>query len=378
MDRGIGVRTDSEFLEMRYGNAPAGEVHMLFCVKDDIRKFYFSSEDVGFGKHPEALVAAGILPAMRYGMDLHVDAALDPVFAKNLSAIQEVYGNWWSSYQPIHVRSGHGESPSSQRDQKRVGMFFSGGVDSFYTLLEHQDEVTDLIFVHGFDIRPEDTETYRRAEMSIRRVGTAFGKRVIKIKTDVRSLLEECGDWGAQLHGAAMAAVAHLLGDEFSRIYIAASMTEGKLMPWGSHPHLDPFWSCSRLEFVHHGCEAARPEKLRRVASSDVVLQNLRVCWKNRKGGLNCGRCEKCIRTMIGLHLVGVSNVSNLFDRPLRAWRVLGVKLPHPDSAAGQLYHLAELGKEPSFRMLCWSLRIGFWCSRLKYRLKTWRIRNHG
>jgi hypothetical protein len=377
MDGRNTVRTDLEILEMRYGEAPAGEVQMLICVKNDVRKFYFCSEDVVLSKHPEALVTAGILPAMRSGMDLHVDAALDPVFEKNLAGVQKLYGNWWSSYQRIDVRSGYEEYASSQRDQKRVGMFFSGGVDSFYTFLEHQDEVTDLIFVHGFDIRPEDCETCRRAEMSIRRVGTAFGKRVIKIKTNVRSLLVEYGDWGERAHGAAMAAVAHLLGDEFSRVYIAASHTEDNLTAWGSHPHLDPFWSSSRLEFVHDGCEVGRPEKLRRVALSDVALQNLRVCWKNRKGALNCGRCEKCIRTMIGLHIVGILNISNLFDRPLRAWRVLGVKIPHPDSAVGQLYNLEELKKEPSFRALYWALRIGFLRSRLKCWIKTWRSRNH-
>ena len=35
---------------------------------------------------------------------------------------------------------------------KRVGCFFSGGGDSFYSFLKHRTEITDLIFIHGFDI----------------------------------------------------------------------------------------------------------------------------------------------------------------------------------------------------------------------------------
>ncbi len=37
-----------------------------------------------------------------------------------------------------------------------IACFFSGGVDSFYTLLKHREEITHIIFVHGFDIALED------------------------------------------------------------------------------------------------------------------------------------------------------------------------------------------------------------------------------
>lgn len=356
----------------------SGEIRAVFDLGNRRGSVCFRSDDVVLSAHPEALVAAGILPAMRSGKDLQLDSALDLVFEKNLKGIQDLFEMWGPSYRRVNILSGMQTPARTAQDRKRVGLFFSGGVDSFYSLLENQDEVTDLIFVHGFDIRPEDRETCRRAEESIRRVGKAFGKRVIKVETNVRSLLAEYGEWGERTHGAAMAVVAHLLGDEFAQIYIAASDTEGLLSPWGSHPHMDPLWSSSRLEFVHHGCDASRPEKLRRVASSEPAIQNLRVCWKNRKGALNCGRCEKCIRTMIGLHVMGVTNFSNVFSEPLRVWRVMRIKIPHPNVATGQFYNLAELKKEPRFLVLYWALRIGFLRSHLRRRMQAWGRRCHG
>lgn len=363
---------NSDVLRVRFDDAASsgGEVRMQFCANDEIRSVYFRSADVVLEKRPEALVAAGILPAMRSGKDLQLDSVLDPVFEKNLENIQNLFEAWGPSYRRVNVRGGAEQPALPQPGQKRVGLFFSGGVDSFYTLLEHQDEVTDLIFVHGFDIRPEDRESCRRAEESIRRVGESFGKRVIKIETDLRAMLDDYGNWGERTHGAAMAAVAHLIAGEFARIYIAASYATDPLFPWGSHPHLDPLWSSSGLEFVHDGCDTNRSDKLRRVSLSDIALKNLRVCWKNRKGSLNCGRCEKCIRTMIGLNVLGVLNRTNVFCKPLRFWRVMGVKIPHPDVEASQFYNLAELKKEPKFRVLYWALCVGFFRSRLRCRIK--------
>ena len=343
---------------------------------EQVREIYFSSPDAGLEKRPEALATAGLLPAMKAGLDMKLDMNLDSVFADNLQKVQALYHQWDSSYRSVRVLEGDGGESSSKRSGKRVGLFFSGGVDSFFSLLTHQDEITDLIFVHGFDIAVEDRETARRAEESIRQVGAQFGKRVIKVETSLRSMLDDYVEWGARGHGAAMAAVAHLLPEEFGKIYIAASDSGRHFFPWGSHPDLDPLWSRSSLEFVHDGCDTTRTGKLRRIAELDIALQNLRVCWKNRKDLLNCGRCEKCIRTMIGLKIFGALQRCPVFAKPLRLWRVCGMKIPHPDVATGQLDNLAALREIPESRALYRALQFAFFRSRLRERFKTWSHRS--
>jgi hypothetical protein len=100
---------------------------------------------------------------------------------------------------------------------------------------------------------------------------------------------------------------------------IASSYAYAQLHPWGSHPLLDPLWSTEAVEFTHDGCEAMRSEKVKAIARSGLALSTLRVCWANEQGEYNCGRCEKCLRTMLALHVAGVLERCTTFRRPLTA-----------------------------------------------------------
>ena len=60
--------------------------------------------------------------------------------------------------------------------------------------------------------------------------------------------------------GGFLASVGLCLQKVFREVLIAASDTYGQLVPWGSHPHVDPLWSTESLAFVHDGCEATRLE----------------------------------------------------------------------------------------------------------------------
>jgi hypothetical protein len=49
-----------------------------------------------------------------------------------------------------------------------------------------------------------------------------------------------------------------------------------------------------------------RTEKIRLISADPVVMEVLRVCWQD--AGYNCGRCGKCLRTRLALHLLGVAS----------------------------------------------------------------------
>jgi hypothetical protein len=72
----------------------------------------------------------------------------------------EVLHRWDTSLTRVRVAAQRIESgPVGDR----LGTFFSGGVDSFYTLLRFGDEITDLILVHGFDIALRNAPLRRAA-----------------------------------------------------------------------------------------------------------------------------------------------------------------------------------------------------------------------
>jgi hypothetical protein len=49
------------------------------------------------------------------------------------------------------------------------------------------------------------------------------------------------------------------------------------------------------------------------VAEWDVAFQNFRVCLANIPEKLNCGRCEKCVRTMLELEALGLLDKTQAF-----------------------------------------------------------------
>lgn len=324
----------------------------------------FECHDMPLTPTPEALVAAAFLPAMRHGLALDWSGEVACGFIDSVERYQQRVQHWSDKLQAVPLTGGQASNPDvpGRTEGGRVALFFSGGVDSFYSLLENLDEVTDLVFVHGFDIMEGEKAHAEMAERQVRMVGEAYGRRVLAIRTNLRSCwLADVGGWGEIAHGPAMAAVAHLLGPQFGRILIAGSDSSPEPWPWGSHPELDPLWSTARLEFVHDHHHVTRVRKIERVLSSEVARKTLRVCWKNRNVKTNCCRCEKCIRTMITLKAFGRLDEFESFHLPLRLHRVLNARLPLPvSSAIGQLENLKLLSRAKGCWFLKWALRLAF------------------
>lgn len=293
---------------------------------DRWRVFYLS-DSTPLTVNSETFIALGLLPCMRHGKSIHIQGNVSQQFLENLEKVQEFFLAWKPQYSrvAIHGVTPVGKAPSTEN---RVGVFFSLGVDSFYTFLKHREEITDLIFVHGFDI-PLRSQTLRdQASEALHKVAAHYNKRALEIETDVM-MFKDAYLPGHQAYGAILAGVGHLLGPSFSRIYIATGHTVDTLsIMEGSHPDLDPLWSTETLQFVHDGVEATRREKTGVVAESEVALTTLRVCVENRGGAYNCGRCEKCLRTMINLRLAGALDRCTTFDQPLDLNRVARIR-PH-------------------------------------------------
>ena len=136
----------------------------------------------------------------------------------------------------------------------------------------------------------------------------------------------------------------------WNTVMIPAAQTYADLYPGGTHPLMDPLWSTESVRILNDGAEATRIAKVARIAQSDTALGHLRVCWENRQGRYNCGRCEKCIRTMINLKIAGVLDRCTTFDRPLdyRDIARITLKSPAQRSLMLQNYQAAkESGSDP-------------------------------
>jgi hypothetical protein len=269
-----------------------------------VRQEVFYEVSAGTIDYPsDAFLSTGLFPAMKSGGLLQLTGGLSPKLLKATEVIQDIFVTWLPDFRRVTLRASPRQNPGEGQGAK-VGAFFSGGLDSFYTLLKHREEISHLIFVWGFDIPIDDPSLHSKVSSAIHQAARELGKPLIEVKTNLRGFSDQYVPW-IYFFGAALASVALLLQGEFRKIYIPASETYAHLDPCGSHPLIDPLWSTEELEIVHDGCEAGRGGKAEKIADCDTALKHLRVCWENRGGDYNCGRCEKCLRTMINLHLAG-------------------------------------------------------------------------
>lgn len=266
--------------------------------------------------------------ACYFGEVLELDQPVDRVLLDNLRGIQQVWAAWYPELEVAPIRAPTVESTRTARtpgDATRTLSSFSGGIDSFFTLLRHDKApegdghfvINDLLCVAGFNTPIDDLDPMRAALEPIAHV---FERRLIPVATNVR--------YGAQsietpysidrlmigfAHACVLAAIPHLLDRRYREYIIPASHHFANLMPYGSHPLTDPLLSSSGLAVVHDGASFTRIERTERVAQSDAALTVLHVCWQNYETG-NCSRCQKCVRTMAALDLMGARARATSFD----------------------------------------------------------------
>lgn len=270
---------------------------------------------------PDPLVAAGLLPAMRLGETLHADRPVSARLLAGTDHIQEVLLAWDRENpgpQRFHRVRVDAEPVERPRTSGRgTACFFSGGVDSFHSVLSHLHEIDALLYVRGYDHSPARTPLTDEIRGRMHDAADQLGLPLIEISTDLRAALSDRQRVGwPDYHGSALAFLGHLLSPHFSRVLIPATNTYAHLVPLGSHPLLDPWWSSERVEFVHDGADATRTEKLKAIAGHQAARQHLRVCWQNLDDRYNCGKCEKCVRTGVGVLVAGVDRAFESLPTP--------------------------------------------------------------
>jgi hypothetical protein len=275
----------------------------------------------------ESFITLALMPAMQRGQDISCPYPVSDHYLTNLNQIQDILTLWFPGLTKIEVRHTRNvDSPRRNADQH--ALFFTGGLDSSYSLLKHQDRITALIFVNGFDVPLDNHMLYHKVRTTLEQTAKVKNKTLVIMHTNARVFLEQEMNLGwPDTHGLALASVAHALSAGFSHMYIASTTSYDYLYPYGSHPLLDPLWGTEELKLVHDGCEADRIEKALFLEQDEHLLQNLRVCWENRGGSFNCGECEKCKRTMIQLEIAGVLQKCTSFDKPLDI-NTLNIRFP--------------------------------------------------
>lgn len=278
------------------------------------QELYFKGSRLNTASLGDAAFCAFLPIAMNKGLSLSIDRSVSKQLAMNSQTIQSIYSTWFNDMTTVDTNL---KQHNAAKRGSKVASFFSCGIDSLDTLLSHFEEIDYLVYVEGYDVWPHEKSYLKFMRQKIREAGKLYKKEVIFITTNLHLELDTHIRWGDQYHGAALATVAHLLPAEIGKVYIPSTYTYSSLLPWGSHPILDPLWSSSSLQIVHDGANKPRAEKTLNVYSDrmNIAPNIVRVCLGDRTTGRhNCSECEKCARTMLVIDLLNFKNKAKTFD----------------------------------------------------------------
>ena len=258
----------------------------------------------------DASVPLGLLTAMSAALPLRMEAPVSPVLIEGSARFQEIHQTIFSGEQIVPFIAS-----AAQTDQDPpapgVGCFLSNGIDSWHSILRHREEITHYIFILGFDIWLKHHDYAARSLALARASAAKLGKPLIVVETNAFDFAHHFIPWPRGSFPM-QSAIVLLLSPILGRVIQALD----DHFAWFSDETEIPMLAeslgneSSRIQFT---CgRFTRQQKVHFLCRNAEWLSLLRVCWDMPDGKINCGRCEKCMRTMIGLSLEGAGHLCPL------------------------------------------------------------------
>jgi hypothetical protein len=299
----------------------------LTCSKG-IEKYFWSNRlYIEYEKSIERLdhsilyipaVSSVITVAWAIGAEVYVEK-LDQAYLRSLSEIKPVMKRWYPDFSfstEIDVEN----LVSNRFCNDRYGLLFTGGVDSVTSYIKHERKKPDLIKVWGQDVPFDDEKNWKKVQKMLTEFSDRNGAKIHVIRTNIpriankQVLYREFGlDWWPNVcHGIVLTGLSAPLTcvTGIGTLYVASGGTKVvDKIPWGSSPLIDNKITWAGVKVVHDDYEVSRQQKIRcflRDYLKDKPHIFLKVCNDSRLPSSNCGRCEKCLRTITELLIEGI------------------------------------------------------------------------
>lgn len=212
--------------------------------------------------------------------------------------------------------------PELLTGERGIAAFYSGGVDSTHLLVRNAREnpvatagrINHAIAVYGLDMgkSADSTQEGVFAEFlsNAEPLLSNLGLRATPLRTNLRHLDPTLRHFIELSAAFDLAACAMLFAPRVRGFLIAnpgEPLTQTVQKPQSLHPIIHQYLSSGDVQIRTPYVEVSRPDRIREIADSDEALRALRVCFFGEDQALNCGRCEKCVRTMLAFHVNDIS-----------------------------------------------------------------------
>ncbi len=302
------------------------------CNRPNEEVFFETTAEFGEICNQSQCLAAGLYSpcnALRRRR-IAIDAPISPEIKDGLINSMKCLIDWHGGERKVIPIEAPIEKEVLFLDQpERAAALFSGGIDALAMVRDnhlnfasdHPRHIKDGILVYGvLEGENEYDSSFQNVVNAVETMAEDAGIKLIQVYTNAyahfRDLDSDFSFWRFEYHGSFLAAIAHAFAPRFSYASIASTYDFANLEPWGSHPLLDPLYSTTNLSIRHENAALSRLEKTQLVGEWDVALKHLRVCNEKesyKEGNYNCGKCEKCVRTMTAFLSLGLLDQISTF-----------------------------------------------------------------
>lgn len=286
----------------------------------------------------DAFVTGLLTSAMENGLDIYCEGAVSERLFYQLTThfIPILSKNNPSRCRPIKLFAPTSSIPIPNAHAVSTGC--SGGVDSFTTICTHTNicetfRLTHLLFAsHGtLDFREERIEAYYLRELpTVRAIGDAFNLETIGVFSNLHTFYKFPYKGFNTIFFTTHVSFVFALQNLFAVYYESSGdpLREFNIQldkAHGSDGSIFDTLSCGslcteNLSFYSTNADLDRIEKLSIVANNKTAQDYLTVCVTDVMGGdkghrRNCGRCDKCLRTIVQLYVLKeLDKFRNVFD----------------------------------------------------------------
>jgi hypothetical protein len=194
-------------------------------------------------------------------------------------------------------------------------MLYSGGMDAATTLARNYSRSLALVLVRGADVDVSDEPRWAELNSHVRSQEITQGRPVLTVTTNARKFYNDLVRtrlyhdwWGKVQHGGALIGTLAPLNHALRATTNIISSSYNIPMTWGSTKEADELLRWAGVSCVHDAAEISRQHKAKYLVEwrrSTGIDVKLRVCYSKIEPHGNCGRCEKCYRTIMNLVLCG-------------------------------------------------------------------------
>lgn len=264
-----------------------------------------------------AALVASLVPLMRLGLPVTVLAPVCPELLRNLDYWQESMSQWHPRLARVPVAV-VGAPPSADRDPpagpegRGEAAFLSMGVSSWHMVGRLRPRLSELVHVDGLAAEPVVPGRRIERRQCFFRAAEQMGISPTWVETDAAGWLAR---WAPPelTQGALLGAVAMLLEGRCRVAHQGSRATTFRPDDHGFSPLIQPLLSSGLIRVNYEGGEFERESKLLGLLDDRLALSCLHVCEDPATARGNCGRCPKCVWTMLTLEVLADPSLVNLF-----------------------------------------------------------------